>query len=333
MFGWIKKHFGSVRFWIFVVVFTYFAYALYFAVYAINFGIGFLSDYYVFDLVSKNPWWWAILYYGSEGLMSTVASAFRFLAGCFGLYAAFLFWRKKDQAIPQIREKVRTALLFEAYHFLALILSMIASFVYFLSTEYLYYFDHTPGLIFISVCGIPLLAIIFVIPPILLKLRSKIKILGEVQEIVRWSCLAGIAYLFVVFWFNFSMGWAGTMIPYGRSQQNYGITFLLEPKNFVSFIVTVFGLFLIAIFGLVSTFNLIRKKSTKIYLRKIGMVFLALGEYFLFQMCYYYLTGGFAANSSVWYEVIGPLHNPYFWCFSLSFLGFAILLHGDGSEN
>ena len=40
---------------------------------------------------------------------------------------------------------------------------MLASFVYFFSTEYLFYFDHTPELIFVYVCGIPLLAIILVV--------------------------------------------------------------------------------------------------------------------------------------------------------------------------
>ncbi|MEJ2280810.1 MAG: hypothetical protein P8X97_02685, partial [Candidatus Bathyarchaeota archaeon] len=31
-------------------------------------------------------------------------------------------------------------------------------------------------------------------------------------------------------------------------------------------------------------------------------------------------------DPSVWYEVIGPLHNPYFWCLSFLFLGLAIIV-------
>jgi uncharacterized membrane protein HdeD (DUF308 family) len=122
------------------------------------------------------------------------------------------------------------------------------------------------------------------------------------------------------------------MVPFERSQQNHGINFLLEPTNLASFAVTVFGLFLIAAFGLVSTLPNIRKKSKKINWRRIGIVILALGAYFLFNMSYYYLTGGFEAHSSVWYEVIGPLHNPYFWCLSFFFLGFAVLIHGNSSQ-
>jgi hypothetical protein len=329
----LAKRFGSLGFWIFVVVCAYFAYALYFAVYSLNFGIGFFFDHYVYNLISQDPWWWAIFYYGSEGLMSSVAGVLRLTAGCFALYSAFLFWRKKDQAIPQIRGKVGKALLFEAAHYVGLSLSMLASFVYFFSTEYLFYFDHTPELIFVYVCGIPLLAIILVVPPVLLKLRAKIRSGAERQEIVKWSSIVGVAYLFLVFWFNFSMSWAGTMVPYGRSDQNYGINFLTKPANFVSFVVTVFGLLAIAVFGLMTTLPAIRKQAAKLSMRRIGLVIFALGGYFLFNIFYYYLTGGFEANSSVWYEVIGPLHNPYCWCLAFFFLGLAVMLHGDKQQN
>ena len=128
---WLEKHWGSPRFWIFVVVCAYFGYAMYFAIYGLNFSIGLISDYYVYNLVSKNPWWWVILYYGSEGVLGSVAGFLRVIAGCFALYSAFLFWRKKDMDLPLIRGKVGKALLFEAGHYLALILSVIAAFAYF----------------------------------------------------------------------------------------------------------------------------------------------------------------------------------------------------------
>lgn len=329
-----EKIFGSPAFWIFVAVCAYFVYALYFAVYGLNFGIGFFFDHYVYDMISPNPLWWAFFYYGSEGLMSSVAGILRLTAGCFGVYSAFLYLRKKDQALPLIRGTVSKALLFEACHYFALSLSMLASFVYCCASDSsLFYFGHTPELIFVYVCGIPLLAIILVVPPVLLKLRARIKDGAETSEILRWSCLAGVAYLFFVFWFNFSMSWAGNMVPYGRSAANYGIDFLVKPANFVSFVATVFGLLALAVMALVTTLPVIRKQTTTLNLRRIGVVIFGLGGYFLFSMFYYYLTGGFAANSSVWYEVIGPLHNPYFWCLSLFFLGIAVMLHRDDGQS
>jgi hypothetical protein len=329
---WLEKYAGSLRFWIFVVACAYFAYAIYFAVHGLTFSIGLTSDYYVYNLISKNPWWWAILYYGSEGISGSVGLILRAIGGFFALYSAFLFWRKKDSALPLIRHKAGTALLLEAGFYLALIPSVIAAFAYYASVEYLYYFDHTPGLLLLYGTGIPCLAIVLVIPPLLLKLRATIKRSASSQEIMKWICLTGIAYLFVVFWFNYSMLWAGGMVPYPNSQVQYGLSFLLEPANLASFAVTVFGLLLIATLGLVFTLPAIRKQPIKLNLGRIGAVIAAFGSYFIFTTAIYSLTGGYEAHPSVWYEVIGPLHNPNLWCIALVFLGLAVLTRGKIKE-
>jgi hypothetical protein len=325
---WLEKYAGSLRFWILVVVSVYFAYALYFTVYGLNFSIGLISDHYVYNLISKNPWWWMVLYYGSEGVAGSVAIVLRAFAGLFAFYAAFLFWRKKDNVIPTIRKSVSMALLLEAGFFLSLIPSIIAAFAYNLTSEYLFYFDHTPGLLLLYGTAIPCLAIVLVVPPLLLKLRATIKHESPREEIAKWSCLTGVAYLFVVFWFNYSMLWAGVMVPYPRAYQQYGLDFLLQPTNLLSFAVTVFGLFALAITALVSTLPAIKKQLTNLNLTRIGIVMEAFGVYFIFNTLYYYLTGGYDAHPSVWYEVIGPLHNPNLWGLAFVFLGIPIILQG-----
>jgi uncharacterized membrane-anchored protein len=325
---WLEKYAGSIRFWILVVVSVYFAYALYFAIYGLQFSLGLISDHYVYNLVSKNPWWWMVLYYGSEGVAGSVASVLRAVAGLFAFYAAFRFWRKKDNAMPAIRKPVSMALLLEAGFFLSLIPSIIAAFAYNLSSEYLFYFDHTPGLLLLYGTAIPCLAIVLVVPPLLLKLRATIKHESPREEIAKWSCLTGVAYLFVVFWFNYSMLWAGVMVPYPRAYQQYGLDFLLQPTNLLSFAVTVFGLFALAITALVSTLPAIKKQLTKLNLTRIGIVLIAFGGYFIFNILYYYLTGGYEAHPSVWYEVIGPLHNPNLWGVACVFLGLPLLIYG-----
>jgi hypothetical protein len=325
----LEKHASSFGFWIFIVVCAYLGYALYFAVYGLNFSISLTSDGYVYNLVSQDPWWWAILYYGSEGVSGSVALILRAISGIFAVYAALLFGRKKEAALPRIRSKVGAALLFEAGAFLFLIPSIIAAFAYYSSTEYLYYFDHTPGLLLLYGTGIPCLAMVLVIPPLLLKLRSKIVRGASSQEIIKWSCLTGVAYLFVVFWFNYSMLWAASMVSYPRSLQQYGFSFLFEPANFASFAVTVFGLFAIAALALAFTLPAIQKQQP-LKLNRIGLgaVTVAFGGYFVFNTLVYYLTGGYDAHPSVWYEVIGPLHNPYLWCVAFVFLGLAVLVRG-----
>ena len=323
---WLEKYAGSIRFWILVLVSVYLGYALYFAVYGLQFSLQLTSDHYVYDLVTKNPWWWIVLYYGSEGIAGSVAIVLRAVGGFFAFYAAFLWWRKKDAAFPTIRKNACRALLLEAGFFLALIPSIIAAFAYNLTSEYLFYFDHTPERILLFGTAIPCLAIVLVVPPLLLKLRAKIKREETHQKIIKWSALTGIAYLFVVFWFNYTMLWAATMVPYPRAYEVYGLEFLMQPTNFLSFVITVFGLLALALTALVVSLPAIKKQQQKINLNNVGIIMVAFGSYFLFNTLYYYLTGSYEAHPSVWYEVIGPLHNPNLWGIAFILVGVPLII-------
>ena len=320
---------GSYRFWIFIGAAAYFLYAAYFAIYGLSFSVGLISDHYVFDQLAKDPWWWVVLYYGSEGVVGFLCGFFRAIAGFFAVSAAFLFWRKKD-AIVSIKSKVTKALFFEAAYFISLSLSVIASLAYFFTGDRFYYFDGLPGLIYVLVAGLPLLAMIVFVAPTLLNLRKKILQDAGEKEISKWACLAGVAYLFVVFWFNYSMSWAGVMVTYPRVQ--YGLDFLLLPTNLLSFVLTFVGLLLLAFYGLAVSLPVIQKKSVQLNLKHIGALLSLLGGYFVFNVFFYYFTGGYEANPSVWYEVVGPLHNPYFWCFTLFFLGLVLILRLNKPE-
>lgn len=328
----LEKYAGSTRFWVLVLVSVYLGYALYFAVYGLQFSLQLTSDHYVYGLVTKNPWWWIVLYYGSEGVAGSVAIVLRAVGGSFAFYAAFLWWRNKDTMHPTIRKNVCRALLLEAGFFLALIPSIIAAFAYNLTSEYLFYFDHTPERILLFGTAIPCLAIVLVVPPLLLKLRAKIKHEAPSKEIIKWSALTGISYLFVVFWFNYSMLWAATMVPYPRAYEVYGLNFLMQPTNFLSFTITVFGLLALAITALVAALPAIKKQPQKINLAHVGMVMVAFGSYFLFNTLYYYLTGGYEAHPSVWYEVIGPLHNPNLWGLAFIFVGIPVILQSKSKQ-
>ena len=325
MGNWLEKYAGSIRFWVLVLVSVYLAYALYFAVYGLQFSLQLTSDHYVYGLVTKDPWWWQVLYYGSEGVAGSVAIVMRAVGGFFAFYAAFLWWRKKDTAMPAVRKNVIRALLMEAGFFLALIPSIVAAFAYNLTSEYLFYFDHTPEHILLFGTAIPCLAIVLVVPLLLLKLRSNVKHEAPTQEIIKWSALTGVAYLFVVFWFNYTMLWAATMVPYPRAYEVYGLDFLLQPTNFLSFSVTVFGLFALAASALAITLPAI-KHSSHLNLTRVGAVMVAFGGYFLFNTLYYTLTGGYEAHPSVWYEVIGPLHNPNLWGLAFIFVGIPLII-------
>jgi hypothetical protein len=75
------------------------------------------------------------------------------------------------------------------------------------------------------------------------------------------------------------------------------------------------------------TLPAIKRKTAALNWKAIGATALAFGGYFLFNTLFYYLTGSYEAHPSVWYEVIGPLHNPYLWCASFVFLGAAVLVN------
>ncbi|MEM3881201.1 MAG: hypothetical protein QXD19_05600 [Candidatus Bathyarchaeia archaeon] len=325
------SYIGSIEFWIFIVVCVYFGYAIYFLIYGLGFSIQLASDAYVYNLISQNPWWWAILYYGSESLAGAIGLSLRVIGGVFALHGACLFWKKKDAAQLEIKRRASVALLMEAGFYLSFIPSIIAAFAYNLSTERLFYFDHTPPQLLLYGTAIPCLAMALVIPPFLLKLRAKVMQNAPNEEIIKWSCLACVAYVFAAFWFNYSMLWVAAMVPYPHAQGNYefGADFLFKPINFASFVMTVFGLFAVATAALATTLPAIRKRSTKLSRRSIGAVVTAFGSYFLFNTLVYFLAGGYEAHPSVWYEVIGPLHNPNLWCTAFIFLGIAALVHSQ----
>jgi len=255
-----------------------------------------------------------------------VAIVLRAFAGIFAFYAAFQYWRKGNNAMPSIRKNVSRTLLLEGGFFLALIPSIIAAFAYNITSEYLFYFDHTPEKILLFGTAIPCLAIVIVIPALLLKLRVNIKNNSPTQEILKWSSLTGIAYLFVVFWFNYTMLWAASMVPYPRAYEVYGLDFLLQPTNLLSFGLTIFGLLAIAITALITLLPAIKKQTSQLNLTRIGAIMVAFGSYFLFNTLYYSLTGGYEAHPSVWYEVIGPLHNPNLWALAFVFLGIPLII-------
>ncbi len=214
---WLEKYAGSIRFWILIVAATYFAYALYYAASGMRDSIGMISNQYIYSSLSANPWWWLVLFYSSEGVAGSIAIIARAIAGAFAVYGAFLFWRKKDTSMPTIRKSVSVVLLLEAIFFLTLIASVIAAAAYNLAHDpSLFYFGHTPEALLLYVTLIPCLAIFIVVPPLLLKLRASINYQAPVQEIAKWASLTGVGYLFVVFWFNFSMMWTGVLVPYTR---------------------------------------------------------------------------------------------------------------------
>lgn len=232
---------------------------------------------------------------------------------------------KKEAAVPLIRGKVGTALALEAGYYLALIPTVVLGFVFAAINGNVWYFDTTPVFEVFFVAGIACLAEVLVIPAVLFKLRAKITHASASQDIVKWSAIAGVCYLFVVFWFDATMQWVGMITTFGAN-------LLLDPINLAGFLVAVLGLFLIAMLGLITAFPAIKKQPSKVSLRRIGAVMVAFGSYFVAGILVYVLAGGYAARPYAWYEIMVP-HNANLWCVVFLFAGLPLLVREKSKDH
>lgn len=303
--------FGSLRFLILIAVGAYFFYAQYMLYKSIIFSVDLILNFNLYQELMEVPWWTAVFY--SSELGGTIGGILRSIGSLFALYCALLFFIKKSESYSRIRKKVGIALILEAGFFLFLIPTVILGFVYPITHGNLWYFDVTPVPEVFFVAGIACLALVTIIPSVLLKLSSKIFANSSKMEILRWGYVAGICYLFVVFWFDALMQWIGMIFT-------FGITILFDPLNLAGFLISTVGLFLIANYGLYVIYPILRKKSNNVNVKKIGVIMLSFGGYFIFGIIIYLLAGGFTQRPFAWYEIIVP-HNPYLWCVVFFFTG------------
>ena len=181
-----------------------------------------------------------------------------------------------------------------------------------------WYFDVTPVPEVFFVAGIACLMMVLTIPPVLFKLRSQILQNAPKPELMKWICISVVAYLFVVFWFNAAMQWTGMLATWGPS-------ILTDPGNLAGFVSSTFAMFLVAWFALLTALPAIKKQTLNLKSKWIGGVTVAFGGYFIFAIIVYFISGGFAAHRSAWFELIVP-HNPYAWCVIFLFTGLPLLL-------
>ncbi len=310
------KYFSSFGFLILIIVGAYFIYSQYMLVRSLTFSSDLILNFSTYQELMEVPWWIAV-FYASE-LGGTIGGILRSIGSCIALYSAWLLFRGKEKAYPQIRTKVAITLVLEASFFLFLIPTVILGFVYPMTYGNLWYFDVTPVPEVFFVAGVACFALATIIPIIIFKLTSKIMNKSSKKEIVRWGLIVGISYLFIVFWFDAFMQWIGMIVA-------FGINLLFDPLNLAGFVVSVFGLFLIASFALVVTLPFIKKEHNHLNVRHIGAIMFSFGSYFLFGILIYFLAGGFAERPFAWYEIIVP-HNPYLWCVIFFFVGIPLML-------
>lgn len=309
----------SFRLMIFIVVLSYFAVGCYWLSVTYRWSLSMGVELELYQRMIKE-FWWLIVFYSSE-LGGSVGIIFRWIAAVFALYSATIFLKVGETALPRIKEKVAIAILFEALYYLTYIPTVILGFAYPIAeAKRLWYFEPSPPwVITFMIAGVSCLAMVAIITPSLFKLRAKI-VKGQPSGVVKWASITGLSYLFVMFWLNYSIAWACTLVHWPERAQP-GIEILLRPHNMVSFPLTTVGLLMIALACLKILTPAIKGKFSEVNLKHLGMVVLALGLYFLITLILYHAAGGYHMEPTTWMELSSPSHNPDFWCVSLIFPG------------
>ena len=161
------------------------------------------------------------------------------------------------------------------------------------------------------------------LPIVLLILAFKLNP-NKLSSTIKWALISGTILVFV-FWLTNMSIWIEMLQTYGTSVvTNYTV-------NTVSFILTVFGLLVLALaltgFTVVSVRN---KMQLTLNLRIVGAIITAFGLYFIWEYLSWIFFGGNYLWSD-WYRwFLG--HNLDLWMLSLPMLGIPLLFTNKNKE-
>ncbi len=312
----LKNNILSPAFLILVVTIAFFAINIYDIVRSLIFSTDLIINFSTFAGYMKEAWWTATFY--SSELGGTVGGIFLTVASALALYAAAVYWRRGNASFPKIKGLVIAALVLQAGYYLSHIPTVWLGFIFPSTAGKLWYFEVTPVNEVLFAAGFTSLAMVLVLPPLLFKLAHLISKNAPRQALIRWSTINAVAFLFVVFWFNFTMQWTGMLTTWSPAE------ILGDWLNATGFATSVIGLLFVAILGLYALFPTIKNPQTTLNPRLIGATAAALGAYFTFGVIVYFAAGGYYARRMAWYELIVP-HNPYLWCVALLPVGLLAL--------
>jgi len=313
----LQQRFFKPAFLVLVVAVAFFAINIYDLVRSLIFSTDLIVNFSAYAGYMKEAWWIATFY--SSELGGTIGGILLFIASALVLYTATVYWRRGSASFPRIKGTVIASLVLIAGYYLSHIPTVWLGFIYPSTAGKLWYFEVTPINEVVFAAGFTSLAMVLVLPPLMLKLAHLISKDAPRQTLIRWSAVNAVAYLFVVFWFNFTMQWIGMLTTWAPAE------ILNDWLNVTGFVTSVIGLLLVAILGLVALYPVIKKPQTTLNPRLIGATAAALGAYFTFGVIVYFAAGGYYARRMAWYELIVP-HNPYLWCVALMPVGIVLLL-------
>lgn len=255
-----------------------------------------------------------VIYY--EDISSTIGLIFRFAGSFIAVAAAVYYFSRGLPLKAKAYGVLRWIVLFEGLYWLSLLTSAVES---------------DRGVLLLSLRNQPLNVVVnslvtnaipsivesIALPIVLFMLAYALNPNKPERKAVKWSLITGVVYI-VVFWLlNLAM-W---ILAWNQK----GTTYITgNPENFVSFVVTVFGLLALVLYTAHYTWKMRLAESWLDLNPKIaGAIILALGLYFFWN----YFSAILFLNQyswSVWYSwFLG--HNLDLWVMSLVLVGLPML--------
>jgi spore coat protein A len=248
----------------------------------------------------------------------TVGSAARTVAGVFALVVMGFVWRGK-WSLTARRFLIFTILL-EAFYLISYFPTVGVG-------------PHIGDIVITVEATIPSFIEAIAVPVPLFVLAYKLT-KGEkgYGDAVRWGCIAGVSYLFVL-WVRFSVQWFATFIqtpnynPFDDiGLPGHGILYVLNyPLNMFEFILTLFGFLLLCFYSLWALFPSIRAPGTMPSMRRVGFILLLLGAYVI-TIAGLFGIFGHVGGHSIWSEFFA-IHNVDRWFVSLPLLAIPLILY------
>lgn len=248
----------------------------------------------------QNPGWTWLLGQETGG---TVGLGLRTAGGLIAVIAALFYLVKKDLSQPEALMALRLIVIFEAAYWL--------SFLFSISPRG---FTNVSALI---ENNLPVTVQATLLPAVLIILFFHLTPKRVATGGLKWGLISGFVFI-LVFWLNNMGNWV-----YGVIQK--GMDYLtMYPANMFSFLLTVVGLLLLALYtGYIALKTTAKHNPVPFNLRTIGLIITVFGLYFdiIYVM---YLSLGAVGGWGAWYAWFTG-HNLDLWLMALPFAGLPLL--------
>ncbi len=244
-----------------------------------------------------------------EDIAATAGMIFRFVASLVAFVAVAVYLARKPFS-QRATNMILTVVLFgEAIYWLGLLPSGIMPIIYLRQTLFSLFTSEIP-------CMVESIAI----PIALLMLVVNLRHTKPRKQAIRWTLIAGTAYVFV-FWLVNTGIWVSTIWGY----RGKGIAYLTDyPENLLNFGLTAFGLLALA-----ASASWFTKKSWNtesldtLNLRAAGTLITLLGLWFLWNYLTWIIFGQNALWSAWFAWFLG--HNLDLWLLTLPLVGLPLM--------